>query len=151
MKMVFALVIAASVAGAANAQSRDAPAPHPSLHGLDHTQAPPDMGRVRSHTGADFDRHEFDRRDGARIQDNFDAERRRQAAPWRPPDAPQYRRWNTGERLPSFSSAPKITRFGLHGLTAPPPDAAWVRSGPDALLVNRTSGEIIRVQYGVFN
>lgn len=33
---------------------------------------------------------------------------------------------------------------------APPPDAVWVRYGPDALLVDRMTGEIIRVQYGVF-
>ena len=32
----------------------------------------------------------------------------------------------------------------------PPPDAVWVRYGDDALLIDRYTGEVIQVEYGVF-
>lgn len=95
----------------------------------------------------DLDRH-FDGGPGS-----FAAERRLHTAPWTPPEGYQYRRWTAGEHLPptNYGSRQQITRFNLYGLTTPPPDAVWVRSGPDALLVNRTNGVIIRAQYGVFH
>lgn len=63
---------------------------------------------------------------------------------------PSYRRWTAGEHLPP-SAGHEITRYSLYGLTPPSPGTVWVRSGPDALLVNRSSGEIIRAQYGLFH
>jgi Ni/Co efflux regulator RcnB len=84
---------------------------------------------------------------------NFAAGRRFHTAPWTPPAGYQYRRWTTGEHLPPSYYGPdlRITRFGLYGLTTPPPDKVWVRSGPDALLVDRANGEIVRTQYGLFD
>jgi Ni/Co efflux regulator RcnB len=100
----------------------------------------------------DFDRRRDNRPDWNRFHGNFHAERRFHAKPWHPPRGYQYRRWTYGERLPSlyYSRSLWISTFALFGLMAPPPDTVWVRSGPDALLVDRDTGEIIRVQYGVF-
>ncbi len=36
------------------------------------------------------------------------------------------------------------------GLEAPPPGCVWVRYGPDLLLVQRYSGQIVDVIYGAF-
>jgi Ni/Co efflux regulator RcnB len=43
-----------------------------------------------------------------------------------------------------------IYDFGDYGLPYPPPGAVWVRYGPDALLIDRYTGEIIEVIYGLF-
>lgn len=96
-------------------------------------------------------RHTFD---SSHLGGNaFTTERRLQVAPPTPPQADQHRRWAAGDRLPpsDFGSNRQITRYGLYGLTTPPPGAVWVRNGRDALLVNRTSGEIIQAQYGTFH
>jgi Ni/Co efflux regulator RcnB len=87
-----------------------------------------------------------------RLRGNFTAGHRFHAPAWSPPPGTQYRRWTAGEHLPPlyYGSGQWITQFNLYGLTTPPPNTVWVRSGPDALLVNRTSGEIERAQYGVF-
>jgi Ni/Co efflux regulator RcnB len=168
--LIAALAFTALMGSAANAQSHGFSAPHPSQPGPDNTvpAVRPDVGRVYGHTGADFDRHENDfshrnigERDfgnrpvGHHDVQNFsgtpDAERRLSAEPWQPPKGYKYRRWTSGEHLPALYFAPKITRFGLYGLTVPPPGAEWIRSGPDALLINRKNGEIIRAQYGAFH
>jgi len=36
------------------------------------------------------------------------------------------------------------------GLQPPPPGFQWVRQGPDVVLVNLRTGQIIDVAYGVF-
>jgi Ni/Co efflux regulator RcnB len=63
-----------------------------------------------------------------------------------------YQRWSYGQHLPAiyYSNTYWLSNFLLYGLFAPPPDAVWVRYGPDALLVDRYSGEIISVEYNVF-
>ena len=35
-------------------------------------------------------------------------------------------------------------------LDPPPPGTVWVRYGNDALLIDRYSGEVIQVVYGIF-
>ena len=116
----------------------------------------PDLGPNRpghnDHVNNPSNDRPMRRPDLDRFHGNFNAERRFHAGPWRPPRDYHYRRWSYGERLPALYFAPNfwIASFGLYGLMAPPPDAVWVRSGPDALLVDRATGEIIRVQYGVF-
>ena len=40
--------------------------------------------------------------------------------------------------------------YSDYGLPYPPPGAAWVRYGPDALMIDQYSGEIIEVVYGAF-
>jgi Ni/Co efflux regulator RcnB len=61
-------------------------------------------------------------------------------------------RWSYGERLPSayYGSNYWIGDFVSFGLMAPPSGLIWVRDDNDALLINRYTGEIIRVEYDVF-
>ena len=71
---------------------------------------------------------------------------------WRQPQGYYYRHWGYGDRLPSgwFAQSFWLTNFWAYGLTAPPYDYAWVREGPDALLVNVYTGTVVEVEYGVF-
>jgi Ni/Co efflux regulator RcnB len=61
-------------------------------------------------------------------------------------------RWTYGERLPRnfFVSDFWITDFGVYGLIAPWDGYEWVRYGDDALLIDVDTGEVIRVEYGLF-
>ena len=63
-----------------------------------------------------------------------------------------YRRWTYGDFLPSlfWGSSYWISDFAYYDLMPPPPDAVWVRDGDDALLIDRYTGEVIQVEYGVF-
>ena len=71
---------------------------------------------------------------------------------WRQPQGYYYRHWGYGDRLPYgwFARSFWLTNFWLYGLTAPPYDYSWVREGPDALLVNVYTGQVVEVEYGVF-
>jgi Ni/Co efflux regulator RcnB len=74
------------------------------------------------------------------------------AAPYRYPRGYGYRAYHAHERFPlALLIAPYfITDFALYNLPAPEPDLQWVRYGPDALLVNQDTGEVVDVAYGVF-
>lgn len=62
-----------------------------------------------------------------------------------------YRRWAIGASLPLlFLSEPYYVDWGYIGLARPEPGEEWVRYGPDAVLVDTDSGEVIDVAYGVF-
>jgi Ni/Co efflux regulator RcnB len=88
----------------------------------------------------------------ARLRKNVVAVHRFHAGPYRAPPGWRYRRWVFGERLPSiyFGRSFWITDFLAFGLFAPPDGLVWVRYGPDALLIDEYTGEIIQVDYGVF-
>ena len=88
----------------------------------------------------------------AKFRKNIVAVHRFHAGPYRAPLGWRYRRWVFGERLPSvyFGSAFWITDFLAFDLPPPPDGFVWVRYGPDALMIDRYSGEIIQVDYGVF-
>jgi hypothetical protein len=64
----------------------------------------------------------------------------------------RYRQWGIGARLPALFLAPTYFFQGWAplGLQAPVPGYAWIRFGPDLLLVNLTTGEVEDVAYGVF-
>ncbi|MGH6827287.1 MAG: RcnB family protein [Rhizomicrobium sp.] len=83
---------------------------------------------------------------------NFTAPRRFHAAPYHPPHAFVARRWRWGEILPRAFWARDywIGDFAVYDLPPPPFGTAWVRVGDDALLIDRGSGAIIEVAYGVF-
>ena len=68
------------------------------------------------------------------------------------PQGYQSRQWRYGERLPRlyFARDYWITDYLMFGLFAPPTDLIWVRVGDDALLIDRYSGDIVQVDYGVF-
>lgn len=63
-----------------------------------------------------------------------------------------YRRWGVGGILPSvFLASPFFfAGWASMGLQPPPPGFQWVRQGPDVVLVNLRTGQIIDVAYGVF-
>jgi Ni/Co efflux regulator RcnB len=62
-----------------------------------------------------------------------------------------YRRWSIGALLPLFFlSAPYYVDWDYIGLPPPPPGTAWVRYGPDALLVDQYTGRVIDEAYGAF-
>jgi Ni/Co efflux regulator RcnB len=88
----------------------------------------------------------------AALRGNVQSSRRFQAGAYRPPQGYQQRHWGYGDRLPRAYYARNywLTNFLLYGLLSPPPGLVWVRVGPDALLVDEYSGEVVRVQYGVF-
>jgi Ni/Co efflux regulator RcnB len=80
------------------------------------------------------------------------APRHFRAGAYRPPPGFQSRRWSFGDRLPRayYARGYWLSNFLIYGLLAPPPGLVWVRVGPDALLIDEFTGEIIRVEYGVF-
>ena len=63
-----------------------------------------------------------------------------------------YQRWAVGRPLPRAFLAPAYyyTGYAALGLTAPPPSYHWVRYGPDLMLVNITTGNVVDIRYGVF-
>jgi Ni/Co efflux regulator RcnB len=74
------------------------------------------------------------------------------AHPWVYPPGWGYRRWAIGAVLPTLFLAPAYYYSGWAsvGLTPPPPGYQWVEYGPDLLLVNVTTGQVIDAAYGVF-
>jgi Ni/Co efflux regulator RcnB len=97
--------------------------------------------------------------DNAKQRPEFNAFRRNMQSPqhfrsgrYNAPRGYQQRHWGYGERLPSeyFVRDYWISNFLMFGLFAPPSDLIWVRVGDDALLIDRYSGEIVQVRYGVF-
>jgi len=63
-----------------------------------------------------------------------------------------YRRWGVGGILPGvfLTSAFFFPGWAGLGLQAPPPGFQWVRQGPDLVLVDVRTGQIIDVVYGAF-
>jgi Ni/Co efflux regulator RcnB len=63
-----------------------------------------------------------------------------------------YRRWVVGRVLPRafLVSTYYYARWAALGLAAPPSGYRWVRYGPDLLLVNITTGNVVDIRYGVF-
>jgi Ni/Co efflux regulator RcnB len=88
----------------------------------------------------------------ASLRGNVSASRHFQASPYQRPQGYVARRWTYGGRLPRtyFARNYWITDFLLYSLIAPPEGLVWVRVGDDALLIDEYTGEVIRVEYGVF-
>jgi hypothetical protein len=74
------------------------------------------------------------------------------AAPFVYPSGWAYRRWAIGAVLPAIFLAPAYyyTDYATLGFDPPPPGAQWVRYGPDLLLVDVSSGQVLEVVPGVF-
>jgi hypothetical protein len=74
------------------------------------------------------------------------------AAPFYYPGGWGYRRWAVGQTLPGLflTQGYFIGNWGGYGLAPPPPGLQWVRYGPDALLVNVYTGQVVDTVYGVF-
>jgi Nickel/cobalt transporter regulator len=73
-------------------------------------------------------------------------------APFIYPPGFVYRRWAVGAVLPPVFLAPDYyyADWAALGLDPPPPGTEWVRYGPDLLLVDVTSGQVLDVVYDVF-
>jgi Ni/Co efflux regulator RcnB len=74
------------------------------------------------------------------------------AAAFAYPHGWHYRRWAVGATLPALFLTPAYYYTDWTALGLPPPDFGyeWVRFGPDLLLVNIQTGEVVDVLYGVF-
>ena len=83
---------------------------------------------------------------------NFNAARRFSVEKYHRPYGYSYRRWNYGQHLPRHDYARnfRLMNFMAYGLFPPPTGYIWVRYGPDALLIDEYTGEIIQVQYNMF-
>jgi len=85
-------------------------------------------------------------------QHNFQAARIFHIGPYDPPAGFAWRHWGYGEILPRayWTAEYRIADYWLFALEVPPAGFEWVRCGPDALLLNIATGEILQAQYGVF-
>jgi hypothetical protein len=74
------------------------------------------------------------------------------ARPWVYPPGWAYRRWVVGAILPPLFLVPAYyyADYGALGLPPPDPGFQWVQYGPDLLLVNVATGQVVDVAYGVF-
>ena len=64
-----------------------------------------------------------------------------------------YARYSIGERVPSViisSDGLVLNDYANYQLTPPPRGLKWVRVGNDALLIDRSTGEVIQTDYGLF-
>jgi Ni/Co efflux regulator RcnB len=83
---------------------------------------------------------------------NVTAERRYHFGDYNAPQGYSYHRYGYGDRLPDgyFGRSYWIVNFLNFGLTTPPDGYVWVRYGPDALLIDEDTGEIVQVVYDQF-
>ena len=90
--------------------------------------------------------------DRGAYQHNFQAARTFRVGPYHPPRGWSDRRWSYGQILPRafWASEYYLSDYWLFGLEVPPVGYEWVRNGPDALLIDTNTGEILQVEYGVF-
>jgi hypothetical protein len=74
------------------------------------------------------------------------------ARPWVYPAGWAYRRWAVGAILPPLFLVPAYyySDYAALGLPPPEPGFQWVQYGPDLLLVNVATGQVVDVAYGVF-
>jgi hypothetical protein len=72
--------------------------------------------------------------------------------PWRGPQGYAYRPWFYGQILPFgwFSAQWYISDYYDYDLPVPPYGYEWIRNGPDALLVDIGSGEVVESVPGIF-
>lgn len=72
---------------------------------------------------------------------------------WNWPSGYHYHRYYYGQILPWIFIEPQFyfTDYYDYGFDAPPYGFEWVRYGPDLLLVNIDTGEVVDVEYGVFD
>ena len=101
------------------------------------------MGRGPSRQN--FDRHAYQR--------NFSSPRHYHVGVYVRPNGWYYHRWGYGEVLPAFFWTQNywLGNYIDYGLAAPPYGFVWVRYGDDALLIDQNSGEVLQVDYGVFD
>jgi len=133
----------------------------PNFNRPDNNNNRPGVNRPDNNNRPNFNRPDHNNRPAVRPHPRPDyskyrravtAPRRFHVGTYRAPHGYSYRRWSYGQYLPSvyWGNSFWLSNFVTYGLFAPPPDAVWVRYGPDALLVDRYTGEVISVEYNVF-
>lgn len=123
--------------------------------GVDHgrpaepERAPMGYPRVERPVGVDARPQQFDRQ---AYNHNFVADHGYHIGAYHAPRGFHYRRWSYGEILPRgyWSQDYWLQDYWLFGLDVPPYGFEWVRYGPDALLIDTRSGEVVQVIYGRF-
>ena len=82
----------------------------------------------------------------------YQAQRRYRFSGYRSfPSGWSYRSWSFGDFLPWGWYAPDYyVSWADYGLPAPPIGCEWVAEGPDAVLVDIWTGEVLSVYQGVF-
>jgi Ni/Co efflux regulator RcnB len=81
------------------------------------------------------------------------ATKRYDAGAFAAPDGYTYTRYSLGERVPSIVLSSKnltLSDYSNYQLDTPPEGLVWIRVGSDALLVNRSTGEVIQTDYNLF-
>ncbi|WEK42592.1 MAG: RcnB family protein [Candidatus Sphingomonas colombiensis] len=83
---------------------------------------------------------------------NFTAPQAYRIGPYHPPHGYAYRRYAYGQILPRLYWSPDyiLSDYWLFGLDLPPVGFEWVRYGPDALLIDMTTGEVVQTVYAIF-
>jgi len=83
---------------------------------------------------------------------NFNAPRKFGIGAYHPPRGYEYRRYHYGEILPPlfWGSDYILSDYWLFGLDLPPLGYEWVRFGPDALLIDDATGEVVQSVYSLF-
>jgi Ni/Co efflux regulator RcnB len=68
------------------------------------------------------------------------------------PSGYTYSRYTVGERAPAMflGGHYELTHYSTYGLETPPDGLTWIRVGNDALLIDGTTGEVVRADYGLF-
>jgi Ni/Co efflux regulator RcnB len=92
------------------------------------------------------------RADVRQYRRNYDSPRRYRAGSYQWRDGYSYNRYRYGQRLPRHFYGRNfwLTNFVIFGLFPPPDGYVWVRYGPDAILIDEYTGEIVQVRYNVF-
>ena len=100
----------------------------------------------------DFGRNNFGNQRYSQYYRSFNAQRRFRVGRYYGPSGFSYRRWSYGDFLPSlfWSSNYWLNDYYSYDLMPPMPGTVWVRYGDDALLIDRYTGEVIQVAYGIF-
>ena len=88
----------------------------------------------------------------AKVRRAVRAMRRFHAGNYRRPGGWYSHHWIIGERLPRawFARDYWLSDWAMYGLWAPIDGLIWVRVGPDAVLVDPASGDVVGIEYGLF-
>jgi len=83
---------------------------------------------------------------------NFKASQTYHVGPYHAGASYRYTRWQYGQMLPSRYRGQQywLAEYWLFGLDVPPVGDEWIRYGPDAILVDTSTGEVVQVVYGNF-
>ena len=122
---------------------------NPQAHPAEPERGPQGYNRMDRPSGTEARPQQFDRH---AYNHNFSADRGYHIGPYHAPRGFAYRRWSYGQVLPRYYWGQQywLNEYWLFGLDVPPVGLEWVRYGPDALLIDTRTGEVVQVVYGRF-